>query len=203
MLERLTAYCLIRAARHAWYGLKPSRGLPIVGGHEPKDIVQIVALKTVAGIEEGPGKGRRVWDGKRDLFDYLKSQIDSEISNLARSWTNRRTQRSSQAADRLGKSEARFLDGIVRSRQECPETLALRNEQEQHADDFVSGFLDFLGSEDELLVTVVGEVIDGARKPSQIADALGVPVQQVYSARKRLKRRLDAYSNSRAKKGGW
>ena len=198
LLERLAGYT-VKASRRWWYGLEP--GSPIVGGHTPEDILQLVILKTIRGIQEGPGRGRRLWDGERDLFDYFTSQIDSEISNLVRSWANRKVERSSQTAERRGIGEEAFLDTVVGEGKENPETLALRSEEERLSDEFVGGFLDFLGRDEELLVAIVGEIIDGARKPAEIAEALELPPERVYSVRKRLRRRLTAYCDHRDKNG--
>lgn len=193
LLRRLVAYCAVKASRRWWYGLRSASGASMVGGHKPEDIVQIVVLKTIRGIQEGPGIGRRIWDGDRDLFDYFTSQIDSEISNLGESWTNRKVRRSTQLADGSGRSEAAFLDTVVSHTEDTPETMALRCEEEQRADEFLSGFLDSLDGDDGLLIAVIGEIVDGAQKPAEIADALQVSVQEIYRAKKRLKRRFEAY----------
>ena len=127
------------------------------------------------------------------MFDYFTSQIDSEISNLGESWTNRKVRRSTQLADGSGRSEAAFLDTVVSHTEDTPETMALRCEEEQRADEFLSGFLDSLDGDDGLLIAVIGEIVDGAQKPAEIADALQVSVQEIYRAKKRLKRRFEAY----------
>ena len=182
LLQRLAGYCALKVSRRPWYGVWSDLGASMVGGHRPEDVVQIVILKTIQGIQEGPGRGRRVWDGRRDLFDYFTSQIDSEISNLSQSWANRKVRRSTQTAERLGISAQALQESVTG--EDSPETIALRDEEEQLADEFVSGFLDSLGDDEELLVTVVGEIIAGARKPSEVAEALQLPVQEVYNARK-------------------
>ena len=193
LLQRLAGYCALKVSRRPWYGVWSDLGASMVGGHRPEDIVQIVILKTIQGIQEGPGRGRRVWDGRRDLFDYFTSQIDSEISNLGRSWANRKVRRSTQTAERFGIGEQAFQDSVMGGEEYSPETTALCVEEEQLADEFVGGFLDSLGDDEELLVAVVGEILDGARKPSEVAEALRLPVQEVYNARKRLKRKLEDY----------
>ena len=172
----------------------------MASGYSPEDVVQNVVLKTIRGIQEGPGRGRRIWDGDRDLFDYFTSQIDSEISNLGESWTNRTVRRSMDMAHRLATTEDAFLDRVVSPTEESPETIWVLREEEQRADKFVSGFLDSLDG-DDVLVAVVGEIIDGAQRPAEIAEVLQLPVQEVYRAKKRLKRRLEAYRSLQLKIG--
>ena len=135
------------------------------------------------------------------MFDYFTSQIDSELSNLGKSWTNRMVRRFTELADRTGTSEDTFLDSVMSDMGESPETRALRGEEEQRADQFLSGFLDYLDGDDDLLVAVLGEIVDGAQRPAEIADALQLQVQEIYRAKKRLKRRFDAYLRAQVEIG--
>jgi len=89
-----------------------------------------------------------------------------------------------------------FYDTVADEATENPEEIALREEVETRADKFVAGFLDELG-DDDFLVGVVEQLIDGLEKPRELAAALGVQVQEVYKARKRLSRRLDDYRSVR------
>lgn len=173
----------------------------MAGGQKAEDIVETVILKTIAGATEGRGRGRRIWDGSRDLYDFLTSQVDSELSNLGRSWVNQRF----QIASRLDKTfedgqRENYFDTVADESSESPEETALRSELERSADEFVSGFLDEI-EDDDFLVAVVEQILDGVRKPREIAAALGVPVDEVYKARKRLRRRIDAYYVSRQDAG--
>lgn len=197
LVARLVGYCHMKAARRPWYGTLLEGNVTMAEGHEPLDIVQRVIEKTIEGATCGPGKGRRIWDGRRELYDYLTSQIDSELSNLGISWVNR----NFRVASRLekvtdeGHREA-FYESLVDREANDPQDLVLNAEAERAADEFVSGFLDSLEG-DPLLTTIVGEILDGAQKPREIAQSLGVEAEDVYKARKRLQRRFDNYRASR------
>jgi len=193
LVGRLVAYCAMKASRRRWYGLLAGEDPPMAKGQKAEDIVQTVIMKTIAGATDGRGQGRRIWDGSRDLYDFLTSQIDSELSNLGRSWVNQRF----RIASRLEKTfedgqRENYYDTVPDESRENPEETALRTELESSADEFVSGFLDEI-EDDDFLIAVVEQILDGLRKPREIAEALGVQVDEVYTARKRLRRRLDAY----------
>lgn len=196
-VERLVAYCDMKARRRPWYGVFAS-GLSMAEGHGPEDIVQTVITKTLEGCLKGSGKHRRVWDGRRDLYDHLTSAIDSELSNLGKGWVNDHFRRAAQMemVSEEGHKES-FLDGVADETAETPEEISLSDEVEAQADAFVCGFIDKLG-DDDFLVAVVQEILDGARKPAEFANALDVQVAEVYKARKRLQRRLDDYRAERA-----
>jgi len=81
-----------------------------------------------------------------------------------------------------------FFDGVADTSLSTPEDIVLKAELEAAADELVGAFIDSL--EDDLLVEVVGEIVDGARKPKEIAESLAVEITKVYNARKRLRRRL-------------
>lgn len=193
LVARLVAYCAMKASRRPWYGLLAGEDPSMAEGQKAADIVQIVIMKTIAGAREGRGRGRRIWDGSRDLYDFLTSQIDSELSNLGRGWINQRF----RIASRLEKTfedgqRENYYDTVPDESRENPEKIALRTELESRADEFVSGFLDEI-EDDDFSIAVVEQIVDGVRKPREIAEALGVQVDEVYKARKRLRRRLDAY----------
>lgn len=192
LVKRLVAYCDMRAKRRPWYGLLLAEA-SMAEGHKPVDIVQTAITKTLDATIKGPGKHRRVWDGRRDLYDHLTSAIDSELSNLGNGWVNARFRRATQmpGVSEEGHSE-NFFDGVADSTAETPEEIALADEVEAQADSFVCGAIEILG-EDDFLISVVQEILDGARKPAEIAKALGVRVEEIYKARKRLRNRLDDY----------
>ncbi len=85
-----------------------------------------------------------------------------------------------------------YFDCVTDETVDCPEENLLSKEAETYADQFLWGFIDFLG-DDEFLVAVVEQIIDGTQKPGEIAFALGVPTDKIYAARKRLQRRLVDY----------
>ncbi len=207
LVNRLVAYCHAKAKRRPWYGLLLTSEASMAEGHLPEDIVQTAITKTLDAAMRGPGKNRRVWDGIRDLYDHLTSQIDSELSNLGNGWVNRKFRRATQMAE---VEDGAYFDGVKdstatssppgptstmiwkASSTETPETIVLDRQVEARADEFVCGLIDFLG-EDDFLIRIVQEVLDGARKPAEIAKALDVKADAIYKARKRLQRRLEEY----------
>ena len=193
LLHRLLAYAHRRSTGRQWYGLTAGSDAPLAGGKQPKDLVQIAITRTIDGAQNGPGRHRRLWDGRKPLYDYLTSLIDSEVYHLTNSWINERFRRASTMG-KISDADRRedFFDRVRDETVDCPEETLLNQEAETYADKFLWGFIDFLG-DDEFLVAVVDQIIDGARKPGEIAVALDVPTDKIYAARKRLKRRLSEY----------
>lgn len=201
LVHRLVGYADMKARRLPWYGLLVGTEQSLAEGHQPEDIVQMAITKTLRGTLEGPGKGRRVWDGKRDLFDHLTSAVDSELSNLGNGWVNQHFLRADSSATASGEGGETRLSERTPKSVENPEEVALSNEVEAQSDAFVCRLLTEIG-DDDLLARVVEQILDGARRPAEIAAALGVPVDEVYKARKRLRRRVEEMMNSVASKGG-
>ena len=197
LVARATVYADQKCKWRRWYGLSIGPGAPMAGGHTPEDIVQTAIVRTIDAAARGPGKHRRVWDGERPLFDHLTSVIDSEISNLTNSWINRSVRRGSQMSRVSDEGqEEEFFDTVAAKNDLTPAEVVLSQEAEQHAEEFLFGFVDSLDG-DELLTSIVELIVDGVRRPREIAAELGVPVTEIYSARKRLNRRLAAFRESR------
>jgi DNA-directed RNA polymerase specialized sigma24 family protein len=173
---RLLRHADNKIRRLLWRG---SRDGHPPGGIQPGDIVQTVYEKVLSGT--------RNWnpDKHPDLFEYLRDQVDSEISNLVCSAENRRFR--PEAALPVGKLE----------RGDVPEVPVLADENERQSEEFLLGFLDVLKHEPDLQ-KVVEAIVDGVGKPGDIAQHLGVRVEEIYSRRKKLIRRLEDYRAGRA-----
>jgi hypothetical protein len=187
-IRRLTVYAAKEAARLYWRGIY---GGPMIEGKEAGDLVHISILKVLSG--------QRQWDPTThpDLFDFLRSIVNSELNHLAESWENRQVQSDgvSWAEDECGdKQETSLLETSPDIRSN-PEQILAQKQEDARADEFFWGFYEFL--EDEpLLRDVIACIEDDIEKPADISVKLGIPVQQVYNARKQLQRRIEEYRKS-------
>lgn len=190
-VKRLGAYCRSKTVGRAWYGQSQKGTVSMAAGNTPEDIVHQAISKTIEGAKTGEG---RIWDGERDLFDYLTSVIDSELSNLQRSATNRRLVR----AGTLGSDDPAddFLSQVRDQQAQSGEDEMLAAEKEEEANAFVGDFIDSLQG-DDFLEGIVGCLIDGM-KPREIAEELNVPIKDVYNAKKRIANRLEKFRSTRA-----
>ena len=174
---RLFRHADNKIRRLIWRGAR--RGHP-PGGVQAGDLVQTVYEKLLSGT--------RNWNPEKhpDLFEYLKDQVDSEVSNLVRSGENRRL-----------RSEASLPAGALEGSDAPVPEAALAAEGERLSEEFFLGFLDFLKDEPDLQ-KVVEAIVDGVGKPADIAHHLGVRFEEIYSRRKKLTRRLEEYRTARA-----
>ena len=172
-IPRLLRHAENKIQRRRWRG--SFGGVP-PGGIEAHDVVHTVIEKVLSGI--------RRWDpnSQPDLFGYLRAAVDSEISNLVRSYENRRLQSE-------GTVPASTFEQIDES---TPESALLAKEREAQSDVFITGFLDSLNGEPNLQKLVMA-FVDGMTKRSEIAEHLGVSVEEIDSQRKKLRRRLEDY----------
>ncbi len=178
IMARLLLYADNKMQRLVWRGS--------FGGHPPegiqaKDLIQTVIEKVFSG--------NRTWNPDRhpDLVGFLMDALDSEISNLVRSFENRRL-----------RPEASLAEGALeRIDDVTPEVQLLNKEREGESEDLLLSFLEFLTPDDELR-KVVETIMDGIVKRADIAGHLGVTVAEVDARRKRLSRRVQEYRAKRA-----
>ena len=155
--------------RGSWGGVPP-------GGIQPDDIVHEVYEKVLAGT--------RKWEPAKqpDLFEYLRDQVDSEISNLVTSSDNKRV-----------RAEGNLRPGVLEKvDEESPEEILLDKERKRESDEFVLGFMEFLEGQPELQ-QIVEAIVGGVEKRAELATHLHTTVEQIDSCKKRLKRRLEEY----------
>jgi len=155
--------------RGSWGGVPP-------GGMQPEDIVHEVYEKVLAGT--------RKWEPAKqpDLFEYLRDQVDSEISNLVTSSENKRVCREGSLPSAL----------LERTDELSPEQILLAKERKRESDEFVLGFMEFLEGQPDLQ-QVVDAIVGGIEKRAEIARHLHTSVEEIDLRRKRLKRRLEEY----------
>lgn len=185
---RLLRHALNKIGRHRWRGER--RGYP-PAGIEAEDVVQTVYEKLRSG--------RRDWkfDTHPDLFLWLRDQVDSEISNLVRSAENRKTVREETLPVAVAEADRTKNFDLLANSAATPEEELLVAEDEKRNQEFFFGLLEFMDGEEDLQ-KVVQTIVDGIRKPADIAQHLGVRADQIYACRKRLQRRLEEYRERRA-----
>jgi hypothetical protein len=182
-IPRLELYALKKARRLYWQGIMDGN-MPT--GQEAADIV----LEAIEDILTG----KRSWapTTQPDLFAHLKSIIDSKLSHLAKSWTNRHVRAESALSaeddNAIGNPSPlmQFPDPAP-----APAETVLRAEEERVAEEFFRGFYEYL-HEEPLLQQVIGCIVDDL-KPSDMAAHLGVPPKEISNRRKKLQRRLVDY----------
>jgi DNA-directed RNA polymerase specialized sigma24 family protein len=115
--------------------------------------------------------GRRRWDPDRnpDLLDYLRDVVESKVRN----WISRREGANVP------------LDGLLTEPEAPPEARELLLDIERE-----------LADEPELW-PIVRLFAEGVVKPSDVAEELGIAVEEVINRRKRLRRRLRRLMDSR------
>jgi hypothetical protein len=181
-IERLVLYATYKMRRRVWRSVlngNPPEGI------EANDIVSIVIEKTFSGT--------RNWNPcvHPDLYQWLESQVDSEINNLLNTVSNRKQISGSTLPDPL------MLEGIDYA---TPETEATAKAEEDESTDFLLGLLDYV-KDDPPLYRIVDSFladIDGVTKRSELARIVGISVTDLDACKKRLARRIDAYRNEKA-----
>lgn len=178
IVDRLVVHADRKMRRLVWRNL---RGGDPPGGEESTDIVQSVIEKVFDGT--------RKWNPVKhpDLLSYLLDQVDSEISNLVRSFENRYHISETSLPD------VKILEGTDET---TPETELMAEADKLQSDDFVLGLLEFLNEEPELQSIVVA-ILDGNKKRAEIADAVKITVAELDVRKKRLKRRLSDFLDQR------
>jgi hypothetical protein len=181
-IKRLLYYTLYQVRARTWRGI---RGGSMPGGREAEDIVSQAVEDILAG--------RRAWDPARypDLFVYLRSIVDSKLSHLGTSAEN---WRMLAAFPPLENGYPWTTGG---RKQPCdsaasPPEVLIQAEEERLAEALLQGFANSL-VEEPLLQGIVRCILDGIDKPAAIASRVGVTIERVYSARRRLQRKWHAY----------
>lgn len=191
-IRRLNAYASNKTRRLFWRS--------IYGGHLPKgkevvDVVQQAIEKVLSG--------KRKWDPDihPDLYEYLKSVIDSDLNHLADSKDNKLTRSETKLVSGTdcegNENEISFFD-LRPSEQLDPAEDLLQQENEDLAYKFVWNFHESLADKPRLQ-KIVECMLDDIDKPAEIAEQLGEHVNDIYNARKQLQRRLDEYRNKHMK----
>lgn len=186
LLERLTLYADNRLIRLTWRGLKRAKGGAVPGGVEAADLAQETIIDVIEGIRQYDSAAHP------DFQRFLQDVVDSKVNHLATSAENRKSRRPADSLD----DDAPPLDRVDRS--PPPEDQV---------------------AEHELLVRLHGEAREAVAndplarqifecleadvtKPGEIAALLGISVEQIYNAQKRLARLVDKVRRRRKARSG-
>ena len=174
IIFELTRYAAMVARIKAWW--LPGRILP--EGHDCDDLAY-EALNLVL-------RGRRRWDpeAQPDFLAYLKSVVDSLLSHLLDSEERKRVVHLSPGSD----DDEDPLDAIP-APGPAPDAQVILAEEARADAEVRDAMLESLKDDEEQLVFL--ELADG-KKPAQIAESLGIPVQRVYQVKRNILRRLSA-----------
>lgn len=158
----LLRYAQKKVQRLSWS--RSSKELP--GGKEVQDLVYEAIARVL--------RGERCWDPEKhpNLFGYLCNVIDSLVSHLVESWENRNVGPLPKLWDR---EEEPPRDGGA---------------SQERAQLFFDELVDEVGNDEEL-VQLIEQVLDGRTKASDIAETTGFDVQRVYRLKEKLKRRAE------------
>jgi RNA polymerase sigma factor (sigma-70 family) len=178
-IPRLVKYALDKTRRLYWQG-KLGGDLP--GGQQAEDLVEEAIEKVRSG--------ERKWNpyDQPDLYEYLRSVIDSLISHLVNSRENRVVIRLVPNDDDKDPIN-RFPD-----RAATPLDRLLQEEREASSERWFWGFHSSLADDPPLqrYIECIYEYPTNI-KPSAIAEQLGITLAEIYNLKKRLKRRLTKY----------
>jgi DNA-directed RNA polymerase specialized sigma24 family protein len=174
LLERLTYHASCKLSRLKWRGVTNG---PAPAGIQPEDLAaRAIELFLL---------GKRKWDrtAQPDLEKFLIGVVDSRISSLVRSLENRKSRRISPPG--AGDESAAVHDFADWGMD--PAKLVVRREEQEA---FRAAALKALEG-DEHAFEVFECFEADITKPADIAEYLGVPVEEIYNVQKRLRRKLD------------
>jgi DNA-directed RNA polymerase specialized sigma24 family protein len=162
---RLLEFARARARTRGWR-LGGTGGL--AEGKAIEDIVQ----EAIVSLYDGS----RTWDPSQqpDVFEYLKSVVNSKLDHLCNSAENRRV---------VGGGDA-----DVREAEDTPETLLIEKQREELRRRAKDLLLDAIAQDPDL--SALYDAIDelGQKKTAAIAERLQKPVSEINNLKRRLER---------------
>jgi RNA polymerase sigma factor (sigma-70 family) len=186
LLERLTLYADNRLLRLTWRGLKLARGGAVPGGVEAADLAQEAIVDVI--------EGTRQYDpaANPDFLGFLQDVVDSKVNHLATGAENRKSRRPADSLD----DDAPPLDRVDRSPppedQVAEDELLVRLQAEARE----------AVAKDPLAKQILECLDAGVTKPGEIAALLGISVEEIYNAQKRLARLVDKVRRGRKARSG-
>ena len=179
--KKLLHYAIGRASYYSWRNGGP---FELAVGQSVEDIVQKVIYQTCAG--------KRKWDPAKGPLDmWLKDQVKSVMDRLAESAPHRHETDSLDLVRGDGSEDG--ADGSAleyappeSARVASTEEVVLRQEEIQKEFDLLFDATDG----DEQLEQMIEAVLAGHEKSAEIAEAMGIPVKEVYNLTRKLKRRV-------------
>jgi hypothetical protein len=186
-MERLLSFALRRKRARYWRGIWDGH-LP--GGKEVADIVQ-EAIEDVL-------LGKRGWDPEKhpDLLDFMRSVVNSKISHLLKGAENRKGE---LAPAENSEDSVDHFDTLPHGNATTAVIQLQEKEDEARNSELILTFYDFV-ADDKLLQGIVGCMIEGISKRSEIAAALQTNEQEITNANKRMERRCKEFRKAHADK---
>jgi RNA polymerase sigma factor (sigma-70 family) len=173
----LTSYAVSLVALRQW---KTAEGM-LPKGHTPADLV-CEAIRLVF-------EGDRQWNPEQDpdLLRYMKSVVKSLVSHLLRS-RDHRARANTRTQENLDAVE--LAVAAVPATSPNPEQEFFGDEDDAQMHELVDLVHGCANGDDELELIVL-ELQEG-KKPREIAESLGMPVERVYQCLQKLQRRVRA-----------
>ena len=179
LTERLTLYASCKLVRRYWRGLRVKKGESVTKGKEATDLAGDAIVAVIEGKRASWNK-----DAYPDFYRFLQSVVDSRISALVRSPENKRTRRIEHPHEGASLPEVY----AVESDTPPPDELV---EDAEWKERFRATLAKEVG-EDSLVLSLFECLDVGMTDRSEIAELLGVSVNDIYNAQKRLQRRVEA-----------
>jgi hypothetical protein len=189
LIERLAFHALQKLERRYWQGVL---GGEVPGGDQAMDFVEKAIQKTLR-VTQGENGGRK-WDCEvqPDLFQHLKSVIDSDINHAAESWENRNFRSEAALTSTTEDGQKVGLLGLIPASTPNPSDECLAAEQEEARQKVLFAFVDFLADDSEVQ-KVMELLFDGVVKPKDQAQRLGLSAKQMYVLTQRMSRRIEEF----------
>jgi Trp operon repressor len=184
-LAKLVDYATAQLRARTWMGVF---GGPLPGGKEAMDIVHGIIMPLLkSDTPIGPTKdiGVEAW---------LMGRVRSTISNLVRSYENKRRNRrgTNDGDEEVVEDEMDSYAGVERGT-----STVEQQELEAELEPLLLDFLTFIES-DPTLTKLMECLIDGETKREVIAQKLGISPAEVTNATKRLDRKKSEFAKANA-----
>lgn len=181
LTERLTQYAACKLVRRTWRGVRVKAASIVVKGSEAADIAADALVLVI--------EGKRAWNQEAypDFLQFLKGVVDSKVSAMVRSPENRR---SRQPAPSPATGEPMTPDDYAAD-VPTPDKFV---EDAEWGEKFRAAVAKEVG-EDSISLGLFECLDAGYTKRADIAATLGVSVEDIYNAQKRLKKRVATVIN--------
>jgi DNA-directed RNA polymerase specialized sigma24 family protein len=150
--------------------------------------------------------GGRKWDpNENTLEDWLLDQVDSVMDWWLKLRENRNLPfEELENAERVEFADAKRiqlteLDAVLKYGPPSPEIILIDQIDEQEAKELFEAVFDDTSDDPELQEMILAMIDIDDPKPRVIAEVLGVPVEDIYNRKKRLKHHLDKVISIRRK----
>jgi hypothetical protein len=154
-----------------WRGLPTCAGGNAPGGIEASDLASQAVADTI--------EGRRHWQPQGDFFQFLKSVVDSKVNNLAVCLENKTTRRLGLGENKDAPKSSEVHDCEVID----PSQIAADQESAKRLRALI---LAEIGNDP--MAEKVFECLDASiEKSADMAELLGIDIQEVYKVQKRLR----------------